>query len=317
MIKKLLITAATSIILLNGCGGGGGGTEPNYGNDNSEQGKQPIETKSDLTILSAKLVDADGNDITTDNKYEANSNLRVKLTVKNIGKEAIPELDSIVYCTTVNSITNCKTTNLSKLPIQLNANEEKTFIFDTKESISNSDDSSTFSFSINIDEEKDEYDNIDESSLFTELKKDNNSIGNMKIEVYKTDLEVSMVKLLLNGTTEITTTNPFSISNDNKDNNKISFCYKLKNVGEHNFYEWNITDEAISFNADAFGNWKPFSGDTINLNAGSETDLMCAGTSLPMDNLSTGDYEFETSFSYKNDINSDNNSKSMTYSITE
>lgn len=304
-----LLTWGT-LLALSGCGGGGPET---FFPEEPETPQAQVETKSDLAIISAKLVDKDGNEITTDNRYEANSNVLLNITVENKGKEAIPQVDSVVYCTTLDGYTSCETTNISKLKIQLDVDEKKTFTFDTRESVSNLDNENSFSFSINIDEAQYEYDDIDNSTLFTELKKDNNGIEGLIVYVYQTDIAVTEVFMQLNDE-RITNDRPFSISQDNKEGNSLRLCYKLKNVGEHKFYAWDASD-ALSLDTEAFGNGLRPTISKVKLAPNQESDLYCPYLELPVANLEEGAYQYKTTFSYERDINNDNNAKSMSYLI--
>ncbi len=325
MTKSSVIASSIVASLTIGMTGCGGGSNDIPSFDDYNKPSETIVTQSDLTISTARLLDANGVAIDAINKYEAGETLRVELRVSNIGTEAVPVLDEYVYCTTLKDYTNCSKTSATALQIQLEPNESKTFIFDTDITVENIDDNTNFGLSINIGEDKIDEPEVNlyrpsayENDIFKELKSDNNGMNGLKIYVHQTDIRVVSAHIGIdNGTqfSERSLDNPIAISQDNVEGKYVGFCYVIQNIGAHRFYD-NRFHDAIVYNSGAFGDGlEPLISPSFDLASNETSDRVCNYIELPVNNLTEGVYTLEANVNYSGDTNSHNNSSNTRYQI--
>jgi len=266
----------------------------------------------DLEIMKTELVDKNGNPITSSHKYEAGEHVFVKMKVKNVGDQQIPDRDEYLMTITLDGSSHSNSVFIPEL-VNLSPNEIVTFIVETTETLENEDDNKDVIINININKSIFD-DDFWKANLFKEKNKKNNTSNTLKIFVYQTDITVQdlSVKVLDSDYNIIRDTNNIDISEDNIDGNYAAFCTKVNNIGAHKIKHTFWRDEMI-FRTGSIGNWWLIM-NSVSIAPHVVSNNICIALPLPK-NLEAGTYTYTLDASQYNDLDNTNNTDSISYTI--
>ena len=267
----------------------------------------------DLVILSGKMFDTNGNEITNDNPIQAgrNKNILVRLTVKNIGKKEIPALEKYYFYLNISS------TNLNLPDLQnLQPGKTATLEINTTKTFYSSDNNTSFPVGFNTSKRQE-----DANVTFAESNTSNNYYQ-LKSYVALTDFQVVDLKVKIYNTknaTIVRSDNIIDISEDKNDSYRIRYSFKFKNAGENHFYAFpsgrSIT---LKTGVDDIGNYslylpRPY---YIDLDANTTSDEYWIDVKFP-ETLQASSPTYQVIMDQIKDIDPSNNSASIDYTIQE
>ena len=266
----------------------------------------------DLVILSGKIFDTDGNEITSDNPIQAgrNKNILIRLTVKNNGKKEIPALEKYYF------YHNFSSTNLALPSLQnLQPGETTTLEINTTKTFYSSENNTTFPVGFNTSNRKE-----DENVTFAESNTTNNYYQ-LKSYVALTDFQVVGLKVKIYDTKNrriIRSDNIIDISEDKNDSYRIRYSFKFKNAGENHFYSFpSGSPITLKTGVDDIGNYSlslpyPY---YIDLDANSTSEEYHIDVRFP-GTLEASSPTYQVSMDVK-DTDTDNNTASIGYTIQD
>jgi len=265
----------------------------------------------DLEIINTVIVDSVGNIINESNKYEAGDSIKVRMTLKNIGDENIPDRDKYYTNITISDTVNRSIILIPEL-INLEPGKRVTFIYDTHKIVRTDDNNKSIQFDININKSIFN-DSFWKRNLFVEKYKQNNISNISTLYVYKTDISISelTVKIKDSSSNILRDNNTIDISEDNKDGKYASYCCKIYNNGSHNIDY--VFGNKMKFKTDAIGDWY-FFGNHVTLQPHETSSDICMNVKLPK-TFTSGNYTYILDMSQFHDLNANNNTDSISYSI--
>ena len=269
---------------------------------------------ADILLSKVELIDSEGNLITDENRYEAGANIRVRMTVKNIGEGSVPEREEYYININFDNSHNRKIIAIPELK-ELASNESKTFEFNTEKEIDTSDNNKLMSLDLNINKSIFD-DDFWKNNLFIEEDKSNNISEDLKIYVHQTDITIEELRVKVKNSENIVIrdSNVINISEDNIEGNYASYCCKVKNVGSHKFEDVFFSEDML-FNTEIIGVWtKMFNKVTLDVNEVS--DEICVNVKLK-EELVSGIYTFTLDARKYEDLETSNNIKSLIYTIED
>lgn len=267
----------------------------------------------DLVILSGKMFDADGNEITSDNPIQAgrNKSILIRLAVKNVGKKEIPALEKYYFSL------NTSSTNLNLPDLQnLQPGQKTTLEINTTKTFYSSGNNTSFPVGINTSNQQ------GDANVTFEESNTSNNYYQLKSYVALTDFQVVGLKVKIydakNGTI-VRSDNIIDISEDKNDSYRIRYSFKFRNAGENHFYEFpsgrSIT---LKTGVDDIGNYSlslpsPY---YIDLDANTTSDEYWIDVKFP-ETLQASSPTYQVSMQDVKDTDSSNNSASIDYTIQE
>ena len=267
----------------------------------------------DLVILSGKIFDTDGNEITSDNPIQAgrNKNILIRLTVKNNGEKEIPALEEYYF------YHNFSSTNLA-LPSLQNLQPGETTILEinTTKTFYNSENNTTFPVGFNTSSRQE-----DASVTFAESNTTNNYYQ-LKSYVALTDFQIVGLKVKIydaENRTIIRSDNVIDLSEDKNDSYRIRYSFKFKNAGENHFYSFpSGRPLTLKTGVDNIGNYSlslpyPY---YIDLDANSTSGEYWYDVKFP-GTLEASSPTYQVSMDNIKDIDTSNNTASIDYTIQE